>query len=108
MKVNCHGETTKGAKMTRMPNQNVYASDKDHAQNTAKEQLKIILANKEHLLKARDGKTLSFIAEDFSKSQEPFTPKQLSFIDSIYEKTMKGAGFEAYSNKHDLKKAIRY
>lgn len=74
-----------------------FASDKDQAQRGAKEQLKIILANKTKLLKTRNGKKLLDVANSFSKSKVAFSPKQLSFIDSIYEKTMQGAGFESFS-----------
>lgn len=74
-----------------------FASDKDQAQRGAKEQLKIILANKTKLLKTRNGEKLLAVANSFSKSRTAFTPKQLSFIDSIYEKTMQGAGFESFS-----------
>jgi hypothetical protein len=74
-----------------------FASDKGQAQRGAQEQLKIILANKTKLLNTRNGKKLLVVANSFNKSKTAFTPKQLSFIDSIYEKTMQGAGFESFA-----------
>lgn len=74
-----------------------FANDMDQAQRGAKEQLKIILSNKTKLLNTRNGKKLLEVAVSFSKSKVAFSPKQLSFIDSIYEKTMQGAGFESFS-----------
>lgn len=74
-----------------------FSSDMDQAQRGAKEQLKIILANKAKLLNTRNGKKLLAVANSFSKSRVAYSPKQLSFIDSIYEKTMQGAGFESFS-----------
>jgi hypothetical protein len=78
-------------------NNSRFASDKDQAQRGAIEQLKIILSNKTKLLKVRNGEKLLVIASSFSRSKVAYTPKQLSFIDSIYEKTMQGAGFESFS-----------
>jgi hypothetical protein len=43
-----------------------------------------------------------------SQQQEPFTPKQMQYIDSIYEKVMSGAGFDSCDTKHDNKKGLRY
>jgi hypothetical protein len=74
-----------------------FAKDVDQAQRGAKEQLKIILSNKSKLLKVRNGEKLLTIANSFNRSKTAFSPKQLSFIDSIYEKTMQGAGFESFS-----------
>jgi hypothetical protein len=38
----------------------------------------------------------------------PFTDKQRGLIEKLYEKMMKGAGYEACSTKHDLNKQLRY
>lgn len=74
-----------------------FISDKEQAQRSAREQLKIIVANADKLLMLRGGKKLSDIAFDFYKQKENFTNKQLSFIDSIYERTMEAAGFESFA-----------
>ncbi len=74
-----------------------YSNDMDQAQRGAKEQLKIILSNKSKLLKVRNGEKLLSIANSLNRNKTAFSPKQLSFIDSIYEKTMKGAGFESFT-----------
>lgn len=74
-----------------------FSNDNEQAQRGAREQLKIILANRAKLLNTRNGKKLLAVANSFNKNKSSFSPKQLSFIDSIYEKTMQGAGFESFS-----------
>lgn len=78
-------------------NNSRFASDNDQAQRGAKQQLNFVLANKAKLLKVRNGEKLLAVANSFNRSKVAFSPKQLSFIDAIYEKTMQGAGFESFS-----------
>jgi hypothetical protein len=85
-----------------------YSSDKDRAQQSTRDNLKFILANKKHLLKVRRGTEIFLAADSMSQQQEPFTPKQMQYIDSIYEKVMSGAGFDSCDTKHDNKKGLRY
>lgn len=85
---------------------NRYASDKERAQNTANIQLDFISANTVNLpfsQKDRDA-IASFWNIRLNPKAEPFTPNQLSYIDSLYEKTFKKMGMPAYSTKHDNRK----
>jgi len=81
-------------------NNSKFMSDKGQAQRSAREQLKFIIANKDKLMRIINGKNLIISAESLNNYQDNFTPKQLSFIDSIYEKTMKGFGFESYQTTY--------
>lgn len=88
---------------------NRYASDKERSQNTARIQIQFISQNKKHLSKLRNSKKLIAAVEDFeaiSKKNGSFTPNQMSYIDAIYEKVFKGAGFESVPTKHDLKRKL--
>lgn len=87
-----------------------FASDKDLAQRTAREQLKFILANKDKLLKAKNGKKYLTVAISFDQMRDNLTPNQLSYVDSIYEKTMGAAGFESFkpTYKPNTKTLLRY
>jgi hypothetical protein len=85
-----------------------YLNDNSQAQRTAREQLKFILANGQYLLKVRGGEKYFEDAKDFIKMKDNFTEPQLSFIDVIYEKTMKGLGFESYSSTFKPKKGLRF
>lgn len=74
------------------------------AQRSAKEQLKIILSNAAHLLKVRNGQKKLSDAREFQAIVErggTLSPGQLSYIDGIYEATMKGAGFDSVNSHHD-------
>lgn len=87
-----------------------YSSDKNQAQTSARAQLKIIMANKEKLLRVKNGKKFLTVAVSFDGCKEDFTPKQLSYIDTIYEKVMEGAGFESFkaTYKPNKKTLLRY
>jgi hypothetical protein len=73
-----------------------FASDKALAQRTAKGQLTFIIGNKLALLKLKNGERLFLTAAGFNEMRDNFTDKQMSFIDSIYEETFKGLGFESF------------
>lgn len=86
---------------------NRYAPDKDRARNTAVLQLNFINANKKYLRRLRNGEKLIKAAEDFTEKirlKEALTPNQMYFIESIYEKVMKGAGYPSADTKHDFGK----
>jgi hypothetical protein len=85
-----------------------YYSGKEQQQRSAREKLKFILANKKHLLNVKGGENKYSAAINFNNMKELFTDNQLSFIDGIYESTMKGAGFESVSVHHDKRKTLRY
>lgn len=86
-----------------------FVNDKEQAQRSAREQLKIIMANKEKLLSVRNGQRHLLAAIQFSETKEEFTPNQLAYIENIYEKIWKGAGFESVDRHIDKKKkGLRY
>mgnify|MGYP001132213578 CR=1 FL=1 len=84
----------------------------DQAQRSAKAQLEVIMANLMHLEKVRNGSELCDKARQFNelvKKNIKLSPKQLSFVDSIYEKMMKGAGYENCTLHIDRKrKGLRF
>lgn len=84
----------------------------EQAQNTAKAQLEIILANIKHLGKVRNGYNLISKAREFNnliQQNIKLSPKQLSFVDGIYEKMMKGAGYDSCTLHIDKKrKGLRF
>lgn len=84
----------------RVNEKGLYAGEKERAQKTAKANIQFVMANL-HLLKRPQDINA---ANDFSKQTEPYTPGQMSYIEGLYEKVMKGAGFESCSVKHDLKR----
>jgi hypothetical protein len=91
--------------MERVSSTKRYASDKDHAQGTAKMQLKFILDNVRHLRKLRGGDSLEKAARSMAANIQlggELSPNQLSYVDSIYEKAWKAAGFESVETKHDF------
>ena len=79
------------------------------AQRSARANLQFILSNKKHLLKVKGGEKLIQAAENMSRWKEDLTPNQISFIESIYEKTFAGAGFESCELHIDRKrKGLRF
>lgn len=80
------------------------------AQRTAREQLKFILANMQALrLACGESSSQEKAARSFIVSVKQFTPAQLSYIDGIYEKTMKGLGLPSASVHHDQRtRGLRY
>ncbi|MEW6507208.1 MAG: hypothetical protein AB1432_05625 [Bacteroidota bacterium] len=85
-----------------------FINDNDQAQRSAREQLKFIVANKDKLNNVRNGNSYKIAAISLNRCKENFTPKQLSYIDNIYEKVMKGAGYESFSANYKPKKSLRY
>lgn len=81
------------------------------AQKTAKAQLEFILTHLRILRRVDSNSKLQNAAMEFKNmidSNEKLSPKQLAFVESIYEKVFKGAGFESISPKHDFKKKLKY
>lgn len=77
------------------------------AQKTAKIQLEMILSNKHHLIKVRNGAKYFNTASQLNellKRGIKLTPNQLSLVDGIYERIWKGAGFESCDLHVDKKK----
>lgn len=85
-------------------------NDRAGAQRRAKDYIKFIYQNRTFFDKLRNGSTYKQAAESMFKQHAPFTDKQLSYIDVLYEKVMKGAGFPAVENtyKHNNRNTLRY
>jgi len=74
-----------------------YHDDTAQTNRAAREYLSFILANMKFLLKHRNGQRHLEAILSISKTQnDKFSPKQKSYIDSVYEMTMKGLGFPSY------------
>lgn len=83
--------------------------DRGHglAQKTAQGQIEFVMANLASLRKVDKTGKHEKAAKQFNaiiKSGRKLTPNQLSYVDGIYEKTMKGAGFPSIGLKIDAKK----
>jgi hypothetical protein len=83
-------------------------SDKAQSQRAAKDYLKFILVNLKQLDNLQNGKNYKEAALSLSQWKNEFTPKQLSFINVIYEKVMEGFGLPSFAvtfkpNKKNLK-----
>jgi hypothetical protein len=81
------------------------------ARNTARGQLEIILANPKALLSLRGGTKKLSDARDLDKrmkSGEPFSPGQYSYVDGLYEATMKGLGLPSVDNHRDRRSTLRH
>ena len=72
-------------------------SDKGQAQRAAKVLLKFILASQKHF-KPKSGKHLR-AAVSMDSQLGLFSPKQLSYVDSIYEILMGDMGFPSYKGQ---------
>lgn len=85
-------------------------NDREGAQRRARDYIKFIYQNRKFLDKLRNGSTYKSAAENLFVQHAPYTDKQLSYIDVLYEKTMKGAGFPAAETtyKHNNKANLRY
>lgn len=77
-----------------------FHNDLAQAQRSAKAQLDFIINNQDKLLRVLNGKKYLMTALQFAECKEPLTPKQLSYIDVIYEKTMKGCGFQCATTSY--------
>lgn len=77
-----------------------FLNDTAQQQRASKQYLEFILSNKEALLKNRNGQKLLDAAENMdSQPKETLTPKRMSYIDDIYEATMKGMGLPSYKGQ---------
>jgi len=77
-----------------------YLNDKEQAQRSSVEYLSFIFANQKSLLKRRNGEKHLKAMKDISGiPNNNFTPKQMSYIDSVYEMVMKELGFPAYKGQ---------
>ena len=79
-----------------------YFSGKQQQQRAAKANLDFILKYGDALLKVKDGDKHLKSAEGMNAQTTPFTEPQISYINGIYEKTMKGMGFPSCTVKHDF------
>jgi len=79
---------------------------RDTAERGAREQLKFIMANLESLRKADRKGNHERAARSMNAQKERLTPKQLSYIDDIYEKVMKGAGFGSFTPTYKPKRKL--
>lgn len=72
-------------------------SDKAYSQRAAKDYLDFIIDNLSQLDNIRNGAKYKEDARQLSKQEYPYTSPQLSYIDAIYEKVMKGFGLPSFS-----------
>ena len=79
-------------------------SDKECSERGARTILSFILQNRKYLDKVRNGACHKEAAINMCKQKEKFSPKQLSYIDGIYEKTMKGMGLPSFSPTYKPKR----
>ena len=78
----------------------LFHDDTAQTNRAARQYLKFIFANKKYLLKRRNGKKHLEAMESISKVlNDNFSPKQKSYIDSVYEMVMKGLGFPSYKGQ---------
>ncbi len=74
-----------------------FHDDTEQTNRAAREYLNFIFANSKHLLKRRNGLKHLKAMESISKVlNDNFSPKQKSYIDSVYEMVMKELGFPSY------------
>lgn len=89
-----------------------FSHGQEQAQKSAKAQLQVIMANLEHLKKVRNGSVLCDKARLFNDKvnrNEKLSPNEISFVDGIYEKMWKGAGYESCTLHIDKKrKGLRF
>jgi len=79
-------------------------NDSESAQRAAKEYLKFIMNNLHFLKKVKNSEKYISAAKSLNQQTSLFTPKQLSYIDVIYEKVMKGAGYPSFSATYKHKR----
>lgn len=88
-----------------------WASDRQLAQRNALETLRFIHHNKSKLSSLRNGaKYISAVEDIYNRYNDgsiQMSEKVLSYIDGLYEKTMKSMGFESVQRKHDFVKKTR-
>lgn len=74
-----------------------FANDKEQSERSARAQLQFITQHESSLVKIMNGRKYAIAASDLNSQKELFTDKQKSYIDVIYEKTMKALGLPHYS-----------
>lgn len=79
-------------------------SDKEYAQRAAKDYMEFIMTNLKQLDNLKNGKKLKEDAISLSKVEGNYTDPQLSYIDVLYEKIMKGFGLPSFSATYKPKK----
>jgi len=89
-----------------------YFSNRDQAKRTAIHQCEFILSQADALRRVdRDGRAEKAV-KDFQKllkAGETLSKGQYSYLEGIYEKTMKGMGLESVNVHSDLKpRSLRY
>lgn len=80
-------------------------SDKQSSERGARQYLAFIMQNLKYLDNVRNGSKLREAATSLNLQRDPFTDKQKSFIDGIYEEVMKGYGLPSYKSmnrKHTI------
>lgn len=75
-----------------------YSSDKSRAQSSARANIQIVISNINRLKRDKDIRA----AKSFYSQKEPYTPNQMSYIESLYEKVFAGANYSSCSTKHDF------
>jgi len=71
--------------------------DMEYYRRSSSEKLKFIFQNKEHLLKRRNGeKHYKAMQEIAQFPNHNFRPKQMSYIDDVYEMVMAQLGLPSY------------
>jgi hypothetical protein len=79
----------------------------DLAQRLAKDKIRFVNENLRYLRKGdRKGKHEKALRQftNMAERNERFSPNQLSYVDGLYEKTMKGAGLPSVGQKFDVRK----
>lgn len=66
-----------------------FVNDKEQSERSARAQLEFILANKTSLMKIMNGRKYAMTADELSNNKEKLTDNQKSYVDVIYERTMK-------------------
>ena len=86
--------------MGKMSKRNNYLNDTEQARRSSLAYLQFIFDNEKYLLQRRNGEKHLRAMRSISQMQNHnFTPKQMSYIDSVYEMVMEQLGFPAYKGQ---------
>jgi hypothetical protein len=86
-----------------------FMNDAREAENSSREMLKIILANKSAFDNIKKGREFYSAAFDMSKEPGDLTPGQRSYVESIYERMWQGKNYESVPTHIDKKrKGLRF
>ena len=88
-----------------------FSSDKSVSLRGAIAKMEFITENIVALRQCRNGKKNVETLGDLKSYYRHFrtlTDKQMSLVDCLYEKTMKGLGFESFEATYKPKKGVRY